>query len=76
MRNAEWAYQNISSATKEFIYLGDSYHMITVDNERETVNQETARFLKKTVNDALDTPAFDVATIQSPELRRLLRKRV
>jgi carboxylesterase len=75
MRNAEWAYKNISSATKEFIYLGDSYHMITVDNEREPVNQETARFLKKTVNDALDAPVFDVASIQSPELRRLLRKR-
>jgi carboxylesterase len=75
MRNAEWAYENIRSATKEFIYLGDSYHMITVDNERETVNQETVRFLKKTVNDALDTPAFDVAPVQSPELRRLLRKR-
>jgi len=75
MRNAEWAYDNISSANKEFIYLGDSYHMITVDNERETVNQETVRFLKKTVNDALDTPAFDVASILSPELRRMLRKR-
>lgn len=75
MRNAEWAYDNIRSATKEFIYLGDSYHMITVDNERETVNQETVRFLKKTVNDALDTPAFDVAPVQSPELRRMLRKR-
>ena len=75
MRNAEWAYDNIRSAAKEFIYLGDSYHMITVDNERETVNQETVRFLKKTVNDALDTPAFDVAPIQSPELRRMLRKR-
>lgn len=75
MRNAEWAFDNIRSATKEFIYLGDSYHMITVDNERETVNQETVRFLKKTVNDALDIPAFDVAPIQSPELRRMLRKR-
>lgn len=75
MRNAEWAFDHISSAVKEFIYLGDSYHMITVDNERETVNQETVRFLKKTVNDAMDIPAFDVAPIQSPELRRLLRKR-
>jgi carboxylesterase len=75
MRNAEWAHAHINSAHKELIYLGDSYHMITVDNERETVNQETVRFLKKTVNDALDTPAFDVATVQSPELRRLLRQR-
>jgi hypothetical protein len=50
--------------------------MITVDNERETVNQETTRFLKKTINDALDSPAFEVASIQSAELRRLLRRRV
>jgi carboxylesterase len=76
IRNAEWAYENINSTTKDFIYLGNSYHMITVDNERETVNQETVRFLKKTVNETLDAPAFDVAPIQSPELRRLLRKRV
>jgi carboxylesterase len=75
IRNAEWAYEHISAANKEFIYLGDSYHMITVDNERETVNQETVRFLQKTVNAASDTPAFDVAPIQLPELRRLLRKR-
>ena len=75
LRNAEWAYKTIGSANKEFICLGDSYHMITVDNERETVNQETVRFLKKTVNDAVGMPAFDVAPIQSPELRRLLRKR-
>lgn len=76
IRNAEWAYAQIRSASKEFIYLGDSYHMITVDNERETVNQETIRFLKKTVNAAIGMPAFDVASIQSPELRRLLRKRL
>jgi hypothetical protein len=49
--------------------------MITVDNERETVNQESIRFLKKTVNQALDQPFFDVATIQSAELRRALRQR-
>jgi carboxylesterase len=76
MRNAEWAYKQIASEQKEILYLGDSYHMITVDNERETVNQETARFLKKTINDALDSPAFEVASIQSAELRRLLRRRI
>ena len=76
VRNAEWAYDQIRSASKEFIYLGDSYHMITVDNERETVNQETIRFLQKTVNATLDAPAFDLAPLQLPELRRLMRKRV
>jgi carboxylesterase len=75
MRNAEWAYDSVASKEKDFIYLGDSYHMITVDNERETVNQEAIRFLKNAVNLATDEPAFDVATVQSAELRRALRKR-
>ena len=38
-------------------------------HKRETVNQESIRFLKKFVNQSLDEPAFDVATIQSAELR-------
>lgn len=75
IRNAEWAYRHVSSSQKDFIYLGDSYHMITVDNERETVSLETVRFLKKTVNENLNEPAFEVPTVQSPELRRALRKR-
>jgi carboxylesterase len=75
LRNAEWAYDHVASKDKDFICLGDSYHMITVDNERETVNQETIRFLKNAVNSSLDEPAFDVPTIQSAELRRALRKR-
>ena len=75
IRNAEWAYHRVASSQKDFIYLGDSYHMITVDNERETVSLETARFLKKTINDSLNLPAFEVPTVQSPELRRALRRR-
>jgi carboxylesterase len=76
VRNAEWAYRRVSSSQKDFIYLGDSYHMITVDNERETVSLETARFLKQSINNALETPAFEVPSVLSPELRRALRKRV
>ena len=74
IRNAEWVYREIRSEEKEMIYLGDSYHMITIDNERDTVNQETARFLKKSVNQQLEKPAFEVAPIKSSHLRRLLRK--
>ncbi len=74
IRNAEWAYRHIRSEEKEIIYLGDSYHMITIDNERDTVNQETLRFLKKSVNVQLDKPAFEVAPIKSSQIRRLLRK--
>ncbi|MEZ7847439.1 MAG: hypothetical protein QMB14_06975 [Polaromonas sp.] len=65
----------MKSEDKVFIYLGDSYHMITVDNEREAVNQESIRSLKKFVNQSLNEPAFDVATIQSTELRRALHQR-
>ena len=74
VRNPELIYRKASSKDKEFIYLGDSYHMITIDNERDTVNQETARFLKKSVNQQLEKPAFEVAPIKSSHLRRLLRK--
>ena len=75
VRNAEWAYRRVSSSQKDFIYLGDSYHMITVDNERETVSSETARFLKKAINESLAIPAFEVPKVLSGELRRALRKR-
>lgn len=74
IRNAEWVYREMSSKDKEIIYLGDSYHMITIDNERDTVSQETIRFLKKSVNSQLDKPAFDVPSIKSSHIRRLLRK--
>ena len=74
IRNAEWVFREIRSEEKEIIYLGDSYHMITVDNERETVNQETTRFLKKSVNHQLDKPEFEVPPVKSSHLRRLLRK--
>jgi len=74
VRNAEWAYRKIRSVEKEMIYLGDSYHMITIDNERETVNQETSRFLKKTVNSQQEKPVFEIAPMKSAQIRRLLRK--
>lgn len=74
-RNAEWAYRRVGASSKEILYLGDSYHMITVDNEREVVSQETIRFLKQSVNEAVGATAFEVPPLQSAELRRALRKR-
>jgi carboxylesterase len=73
VKHAEWVYDNISSATKDIIYLGDCYHMITIDNERDTVMHETERFIKRTLNASLPTPAFELAPIMSRELRRLLK---
>lgn len=75
IRNAQWLYKHISATEKDMIYLGDSYHMITVDNERETVSQETARFLKHRVNLAMGREVFDLPPVQSAELRRYLRKK-
>ena len=74
IRNIEWAYEEISSTDKDILYLGDSYHMITVDNERETVSQETVRFLKRAVNHATGLEVFEIPPVQSAELKRLLRK--
>lgn len=75
VRNAEWACRHISSASKELIYLGDCYHMITMDNERETVMHETERFIKGTLNASLPQPAFDLPPLLSRELRRLLKSK-
>ena len=44
-RNAEEILLKISSEVRRAIWLGDSYHIITVDNEREIVVNETSRFL-------------------------------
>lgn len=71
--HAEWVHQHISSVNKEIIYLGDCYHMITIDNERETVTHETERFIKRTLNVSLPAPAFELAPLLSRELRRLLK---
>ena len=44
-RNAEEILLKIHCEIRRIIWLGDSYHIITVDNEREVVVNETSRFL-------------------------------
>jgi carboxylesterase len=46
-RNSQYIYDRISSEIKEIIPLHDSYHVITVDRERERVGQEMDRFFRK-----------------------------
>lgn len=46
-RNAQFVASTIGSTYLRTIYLNDSYHMITSDNEREIVARETAAFLKE-----------------------------
>jgi carboxylesterase len=71
--NAEWVLEHIGATRKEMIYLGDCYHMITIDNERETVVRETERFIKRIINEGLERPAFEMPGLMSRELRRALR---
>lgn len=44
-RNAEEIMHRVNSEKRRVVWLGDSYHIITVDNERELVVNETARFI-------------------------------
>jgi carboxylesterase len=44
--SAEWVYSTIKSSVKKLIWLGNSYHIITLDNEREIVTNETAEFIQ------------------------------
>lgn len=57
-RNAEEIMHRINSEVRRVIWLGDSYHIITVDNEREVVVNETSRFLDTRRQRALFLPGF------------------
>lgn len=48
-RNVDIVMNSVSSAVKEAIFLGNSYHIVTVDNERETVCSEVEFFLSGAV---------------------------
>lgn len=44
--NARYVQENIGASLQRTIWLDDSYHMITADNEREVVARECALFLR------------------------------
>jgi carboxylesterase len=48
-RNAEMILANINSEVRKVIWLGDCYHIITVDNEREIVTNEAAQFIRRNI---------------------------
>ena len=48
-RNADTVCEGIASAHKRKIMLGDSYHIITMDNERDLVARETIRFFQQSI---------------------------
>ncbi|MCK9604604.1 MAG: alpha/beta fold hydrolase [Candidatus Omnitrophica bacterium] len=45
IRNARYVLKNIASPKKSLVVLNDSYHMITIDKEKERVAQEAIKFL-------------------------------
>lgn len=48
-RNAEKILKEVNSEVRKAIWLGDCYHVITFDNEREIVTNETVRFIQKSI---------------------------
>lgn len=45
----DWLCKNVSSAICKLIWLGNSYHIITLDNEREIVINECVEFLRQSL---------------------------
>ena len=56
MRNSTFIYDKIGSALKEIVYLEDSYHVITADQERGTVARSMDSFFSKIMGGAPCTP--------------------
>ena len=48
-KNPDFILQKASSEMRRVIWLGNCYHMITVDNEREIVANETINFINQTL---------------------------
>jgi carboxylesterase len=46
-RTIDWISKSISSSTCKIIWLGGSYHIITLDNEREIVVNESVEFIQE-----------------------------
>jgi carboxylesterase len=74
VRNADLVMANVSSLEKEAIFLGNSYHIITVDNERETVSTEVEYFLRQIKNRIQGENKNPLFPVVSPELARYLRR--
>ena len=47
LKSADIVYDNASSEVKEFIKLENSYHIITLDNDRDLVSNQTIEFFEK-----------------------------
>ena len=71
LKGAEEMFKKINSKKKEFIYLDDSYHLITIDNQRNLVYSETTLFMKDCVNQKVGIDYFKKPNLIHPEAIRL-----
>ncbi len=46
-KNTVWAYRKIPSEDKELIWLKNSYHVATMDHDKDLIAEETIKFIKK-----------------------------
>ncbi|HEV8342827.1 MAG TPA: alpha/beta fold hydrolase [Candidatus Binatia bacterium] len=63
-KNSELVYRAISSSNKKLILLDDCYHVITVDQQREAVARELAKFIHSHLNRSED---FELSASGSTE---------
>jgi carboxylesterase len=63
-KNPEIIMAKIKSETRRVIWLGNSYHMITVDNDREVVANEVSNFLSQSIEKAKNISRLNVNTPQ------------
>ena len=52
VKSADFVVDHIGSAVVRKIFLGNSYHMVTMDNERDVVARETRDFLRAQIGRA------------------------
>jgi carboxylesterase len=61
VKSAEFVLENIGSGDVDFILLHDSYHMVTLDNEKDLVASETIRFFHDRTRTAAAASAGNTA---------------
>lgn len=47
LKNAQYVFDHIGSSDKSLVILEDSYHMLTIDKEKDKVARESVKFLDK-----------------------------
>jgi len=73
-RNADMVMSRAGSVNRKAIFLGNSYHIITVDNERETVCSEVEFFLRGIVAAGEGSAGRKLFPVVAPEWARYLRQ--